>query len=107
MRGACACTGLAAKIGDTFATVGEDGRMNIMCIENRQPVREIGESHIQFVNWKHENERLNKRYSLSCKTDYVWVVIFHFFVSSFFGYCCLKVHKNALTIWTYSRNNKL
>ena len=42
MRGACACTGLATKIDDTFATVGEDGRMNIMCIENRQPVREIG-----------------------------------------------------------------
>ena len=41
IHSACACTGLATKIDDTFATVGEDGRLNVMCVEHREPVREI------------------------------------------------------------------
>ncbi|KAI0237410.1 Nucleoporin Nup43 [Lamellibrachia satsuma] len=50
MRGACACTGLATRMDDTFTTIGEDGRMNIMCVEHRQPVREINNADSCTLN---------------------------------------------------------
>ena len=39
----CPCTGLASKGDDTFVSVGEDGRLNMMNVERRQPTRTIGE----------------------------------------------------------------
>ncbi|KAK2178261.1 hypothetical protein NP493_550g00028 [Ridgeia piscesae] len=50
MHSACACTGLATKIDDTFATVGEDGRLNVMCVEHREPVREINNADSCTLN---------------------------------------------------------
>ncbi len=46
---ACPCTGLAVKGDDTLVTIGEDGGINILNIEQRQPVKTIGKMMCTYL----------------------------------------------------------
>ena len=40
----CVCTGLAVRGSEMVVSVGEDGRIVVLGMEQRQPIRNIGES---------------------------------------------------------------
>ena len=51
--GVSPCTSLAFRNVDAVVSVGEDGRMCFLNLEQRQPVRVIGEGFIIASSWRH------------------------------------------------------
>ena len=47
----CPCTGVVAKGDDTVVTVGEDGRISVLSIEQTTPVRVIGKLFVASITY--------------------------------------------------------